>query len=197
MRELGRREGVIGRIRRSGRQVIRAENAVHSVLYLVRAFVNGSVRIRRLGIEFRGLVFVVVYVGAIAVLFRFVVMMLNRSGGEVGKAKEEEEGGRRVGGRRVGRRGGVRRREEKTREVWREKVEWERRREDRGGMKGLGQVRYTYGREYVRRAGLVRRVGRVGARVLTLQVRRRGRPKRQKVSEQRGRIGKDAVRREK
>ena len=45
-----------------------------------------------------------------------------------------------------------------------------KRRDKRGNMEGLGQVRYTVGREYVVRAGRVLLVGMVGAIVLTLQV---------------------------
>ena len=67
---------------RGGWNVVQTENAVHAVLYLVRVFVNGSVRMRKREMEYRGRIFVVVYVGAIAVLFRFVVMMLNGTGME-------------------------------------------------------------------------------------------------------------------
>jgi len=52
-------------------------NPVHSVLYLVLTFVSSSVLIITLGAEFLGILLVIVYVGAIAVLFLFIVMMLN------------------------------------------------------------------------------------------------------------------------
>ena len=61
----------------SGLMVIRAENPVHSVLFLILAFFNTSGLLLLLEVEFLAMVFLVVYVGAIAVLFLFVVMMLN------------------------------------------------------------------------------------------------------------------------
>ena len=92
MLERGRVERVMGRRRRGGWNVVQTENAVHAVLYLVRVFVNGSVRMRRREMEYRGRIFVGVYVGAIAVLFRFVVMMLNGTGMEERKGEKEEGG---------------------------------------------------------------------------------------------------------
>jgi NADH:ubiquinone oxidoreductase subunit 6 (subunit J) len=67
------------RMRRSARMVVRSPNPVHSVLYRVVVFVNASRRRFLLQVEFRARILRVVYVGAIAVLFRFVVMMLNLS----------------------------------------------------------------------------------------------------------------------
>jgi NADH-quinone oxidoreductase subunit J len=52
-------------------------NAVSGVLFLVLSFFSSSVFLVSLGIDFVGLMLMVVYVGAIAVLFLFVVMMLN------------------------------------------------------------------------------------------------------------------------
>lgn len=72
-------ERASGRIRRSGRRVVRSPNPVHAVLYRVVVFVNASRRRFLLQVEFRARILRVVYVGAIAVLFRFVVMMLNLS----------------------------------------------------------------------------------------------------------------------
>lgn len=60
----------------SGFFVVWSRNPVHSVLYLVLAFFNGSGLLLLLEVEFIALIFLVVYVGAIAVLFLFVVMML-------------------------------------------------------------------------------------------------------------------------
>ena len=130
MRERGRVERVMGRRRRGGWNVVQTENAVHAVLYLVRVFVNGSVRMRRREMEYRGRIFVVVYVGAIAVLFRFVVMMLNGTGMEERKGEKEEGVGRRRRRRRG--RGGGKVREEEGNQRWREKVEWVKRRDKRG-----------------------------------------------------------------
>jgi NADH-quinone oxidoreductase subunit J len=57
--------------------VIAARNPVHSVLYLILAFVNAAALFVLMGAEFLAMILVVVYVGAVAVLFLFVVMMLD------------------------------------------------------------------------------------------------------------------------
>ena len=57
--------------------VIAAKNPVHSVLYLIFAFVNASGLFVLMGAEFLAMILIVVYVGAVAVLFLFVVMMLD------------------------------------------------------------------------------------------------------------------------
>jgi NADH-quinone oxidoreductase subunit J len=57
--------------------VIVSRNPVHSVLYLILAFVNGAGLFLLAGAEFLAMILVVVYVGAVAVLFLFVVMMLD------------------------------------------------------------------------------------------------------------------------
>ena len=61
----------------SGFMVIAARNPVHSVLYLILAFVNASGLMVLMGAEFIAMILIVVYVGAVAVLFLFVVMMLD------------------------------------------------------------------------------------------------------------------------
>ena len=57
--------------------VIAARNPVHSVLFLILAFINAAGLFVLLGAEFLALILIVVYVGAVAVLFLFVVMMLD------------------------------------------------------------------------------------------------------------------------
>lgn len=57
--------------------VIFSINPIHSVLWLVLVFINTSILLISTGSDFLGLLFIIVYVGAIAVLFLFVVMMLN------------------------------------------------------------------------------------------------------------------------
>ena len=57
--------------------VIGARNPVHSVLFLILAFVNSAGLFVLLGAEFLAMILIVVYVGAVAVLFLFVVMMLD------------------------------------------------------------------------------------------------------------------------
>ncbi len=61
----------------SGVMVIAARNPVHSVLFLILAFFNAAALFVLLGAEFLAMILVVVYVGAVAVLFLFVVMMLD------------------------------------------------------------------------------------------------------------------------
>ena len=57
--------------------VISARNPVHSVLWLILAFFNGAGLMVLVGAEFIAMLLVIVYVGAVAVLFLFVVMMLD------------------------------------------------------------------------------------------------------------------------
>jgi NADH-quinone oxidoreductase subunit J len=61
----------------SALMVISSRNPVHSVLFLILAFVNASGLFILMGAEFLALILVIVYVGAVAVLFLFVVMMLD------------------------------------------------------------------------------------------------------------------------
>lgn len=57
--------------------VIAAKNPVHSVLFLILAFVNAAGLFILMGAEFLAFILIIVYVGAVAVLFLFVVMMLD------------------------------------------------------------------------------------------------------------------------
>ena len=61
----------------SGLAVITARNPVHSVLFLITAFFSAAGLFVLMGAEFLAMILVVVYVGAVAVLFLFVVMMLD------------------------------------------------------------------------------------------------------------------------
>nr|YP_008802530.1 NADH dehydrogenase subunit 6 [Monomastix sp. OKE-1]AGZ90183.1 NADH dehydrogenase subunit 6 [Monomastix sp. OKE-1] len=61
----------------SGVMVITAKNPVHSVLFLILVFCNAAGLLILLNLDFFAMIFLIVYVGAIAVLFLFVVMMLN------------------------------------------------------------------------------------------------------------------------
>ena len=61
----------------SGVMVIAARNPVHSVLFLILAFFNAAGLFVLMGAEFLAFILVIVYVGAVAVLFLFVVMMLD------------------------------------------------------------------------------------------------------------------------
>ena len=61
----------------AGIMVVVARNPVHAVLYLILAFFNAAGLFILLGAEFLAMILVIVYVGAVAVLFLFVVMMLD------------------------------------------------------------------------------------------------------------------------
>ena len=61
----------------SGVMVVSARNPVHSVLFLILAFFNAAGLFILMGAEFLAMILVIVYVGAVAVLFLFVVMMLD------------------------------------------------------------------------------------------------------------------------
>ena len=61
----------------SALMVISAKNPVHSVLFLILSFVNAAGLFVLLGAEFLAMILLIVYVGAVAVLFLFVVMMLD------------------------------------------------------------------------------------------------------------------------
>nr|QPK67170.1 NADH dehydrogenase subunit 6 [Pelargonium incrassatum] len=57
--------------------VVRAKNPVHAVLFFILVFCNTSGLLILLGLDFFAMIFLVVYIGAIAVLFLFVVMMFH------------------------------------------------------------------------------------------------------------------------
>jgi NADH-ubiquinone oxidoreductase chain 6 len=61
----------------SGLMVVRAKNPVHSVLFFILVFCDTSGLLILLGLDFFAMIFLVVYIGAIAVLFLFVVMMFH------------------------------------------------------------------------------------------------------------------------
>jgi len=61
----------------SALMVVAGRNPVHSVLFLILAFLNAAALFVLLGAEFLAMILAVVYVGAVAVLFLFVVMMLD------------------------------------------------------------------------------------------------------------------------
>jgi len=73
----------------SALMVISARNPVHSVLFLILGFFNAAGLFILLGAEFIAMILVIVYVGAVAVLFLFVVMMLDVSFGALRKGAME------------------------------------------------------------------------------------------------------------
>ena len=71
--------------------VVSAKNTVHSVLFLILAFLNAAGLFVLLGAEFIAMLLAIVYVGAIAVLFLFVVMMLNIDRKEIKKSIKQNK----------------------------------------------------------------------------------------------------------
>jgi NADH-quinone oxidoreductase subunit J len=72
----------------SGFMVVTSKNPVHSVLFLILAFFNAAGLFVLLGAEFLAMILVIVYVGAVAVLFLFVVMMLDVDFAELKKGAQ-------------------------------------------------------------------------------------------------------------
>lgn len=73
-----------------GVMVISSRNPVHSVLWLIFAFCNGSGLMVLMGAEFIAMMLIIIYVGAVAVLFLFVVMMLDIKFAEIKGAATSE-----------------------------------------------------------------------------------------------------------
>jgi len=67
--------------------VITEKNTVHSVFYLVLSFVNTAIILIITGVDYLGLLIIIVYVGAIAILFLFVVMMINIKSEETNRTR--------------------------------------------------------------------------------------------------------------
>ena len=83
----------------AGAMVISARNPVHSVLFLILAFFSSAGLFVLMGAEFLAMILVVVYVGAVAVLFLFVVMMLDINFVELREGFLRYSADRRPGGR--------------------------------------------------------------------------------------------------
>ncbi len=177
--------------------VISARNPVHSVLFLILAFFNAAGLFVMLGAEFIAMILVIVYVGAVAVLFLFVVMMLDIDFNELRRGmKQNAPIGALIGGILLGE------------FVWMY-LTWPELAPDMAekvsqpmpdaqavtNTHALGRILYT---EYVylfQLAGLILLVAMIGAIVLTL----RSRPglRRQNVSAQVSRNPKDVLKIEK
>jgi NADH-quinone oxidoreductase subunit J len=174
----------------SGVMTIAARNPVHSVLWLILAFFNAAGLMLIVGAEFIAMLLVIVYVGAVAVLFLFVVMMLNVDFAELraGIARYWPVGAAlalvllaeivfalmawNIGGLEVTRRAPTL--------------------EGMPNIQALGTVLYTRYLYVFEAAGLVLLVAMIGAIVLTHRTRRDVRP--QNVSKQVRRRPQDAVR---
>nr|YP_010323023.1 NADH dehydrogenase subunit 6 [Melithaea erythraea]UKP87837.1 NADH dehydrogenase subunit 6 [Melithaea erythraea] len=66
--------GIVG----ASLMAISTPNSVYAVFWLVMAFVNAAVMFILLGLDYIGLIFIVIYVGAIAILFLFVIMLIQQ-----------------------------------------------------------------------------------------------------------------------
>jgi len=197
--------------RTSARGVMRLPHPVHAVLSLIVSFVSACALMRLLQVEFMALIFVVVYVGAIAVLFLFVVMLRNlNASSSAGNFRRRDGGatGARFGSLRA--RAGVGSWATSagltdTRGIPLEAgagvgeghafayVSWVDRLDPRTSAQTLGQVLYTHWFVYLLLAGFVLLVARIGAIVLTLKVRTFARAKRQHVHQQRSRDAERAI----
>ena len=163
--------------------VIAAKNPVHSVLFLILAFVNAAGLFVLMGAEFLAMILVVVYVGAVAVLFLFVVMMLDVDFAELRQGfLQYLPIGALVGDRLPGRAAaGGRRLDDRP-----ERAAGDRRADpaDRQHVqyRGARPVLYTRYIYFFQAAGLVLLVAMIGAIVLTL--RHKPDVKRQNIADQ-------------
>jgi len=159
----------------SGAMTILSRNPVHSVLWLILAFFNAAGLMVLANAEFIAMLLVIVYVGAVAVLFLFVVMMLNIDFAELraGVMRYAAVGASRAGARQVGRR----------------VAPGDAKVPHSGAIGQLLDSRYLFVFEG---AGLVLLVAMIGAIVLTLRPRTDVKP--QKISRQVQRRAKDATR---
>ncbi len=166
--------------------VIGSRNPVHSVLFLILAFFNAAGLFILLGAEFIAMILVIVYVGAVAVLFLFVVMMLDISFADLRKgAMQYVPIGLLTGGILMA-------------ELFLIFSAWsfapgaeKTAAEEINNTEALGAVLYT---DYVfifQASGLVLLVAMIGAIVLTL--RQRGGVRRQKIADQNARKPQDVL----
>ena len=170
--------------------VIAARNPVHSVLFLILTFFNAAALFVLLGAEFLAMILVVVYVGAVAVLFLFVVMMLDIDFAELKRGTQQYV----LVGAGVGivllleLIGGA--------SLWRFSTASGKALAYPvpGGLsntEALGRILYTDYIYYFQIAGLVLLVAMIGAIVLTL--RRRPGVRRQSIARQNARVMSEAM----
>ncbi len=175
----------------SGILCVTARNPVHSVLWLILAFFNAAGLMVLIGAEFIAMLLVIVYVGAVAVLFLFVVMMLDIDFAELrsgfaryfpfGVALVALLAGEIIGAEKAWSAGGI---QLSTRGAPTP--------EGMPNIQALGILIYTRYLYIFEGAGLVLLVALIGAIVLTH--RKRGDVRTQKISEQNMRRPEDAVR---
>ena len=165
--------------------VVSSRNPVHSVLFLILAFFNAAALFLLAGAEFLAMILVIVYVGAVAVLFLFVVMMLDVNFDQLARRGPALRPGRRGGRRRAvpgagrdGRRVAVRAERDAAPGL-----------RHAGGPvqhRALGQLIYTNYVFLFQPPGLILLVAMIGAIVLTHR-ERGGTSKRQNIAPQQAR----------
>ena len=170
----------------SGLMVISSRNPVHSVLFLILAFFNAAGLFILLNAEFLAMLLVVVYVGAVAVLFLFVVMMLDINFSELREGFQKYRPlGLVIGGILIA----------ELIATFFEYSDMTQSLPDHGGVhntRALGQVIYTDYIYLFQLAGLILLVAMVGAIALTL--RRRAGVRRQVIADQNSRTRDEIVR---
>ena len=170
----------------SGLMVISSRNPVHSVLFLILAFFNAAGLFILLNAEFLAMLLVVVYVGAVAVLFLFVVMMLDINFSELREGFQKYRPlGLVIGGILIA----------ELLATFFEYSDMSTSLPAQHGVhntRALGQVIYTDYIYLFQLAGLILLVAMVGAIALTL--RRRSGVRRQVISEQNSRTRQETIR---
>ena len=170
----------------SGLMVISSRNPVHSVLFLILAFFNAAGLFILLNAEFLAMLLVVVYVGAVAVLFLFVVMMLDINFSELREGFQKYRPlGLVIGGILIA----------ELIATFFEYSDMSRSLPAQQGVhntRALGQMIYTDYIYLFQLAGLILLVAMVGAIALTL--RRRSGVRRQVISEQNSRTRQETIR---
>ena len=170
----------------SGLMVISSRNPVHSVLFLILAFFNAAGLFILLNAEFLAMLLVVVYVGAVAVLFLFVVMMLDINFSELREGFQKYRPlGLVIGGILIA----------ELIATFFEYSDMSTSLPTQQGVhntRALGQVIYTDYIYLFQLAGLILLVAMVGAIALTL--RRRSGVRRQVISEQNSRTRQETIR---
>ena len=172
--------------------VITARNPVHSVLFLILAFFNAAGLFIMLGAELLGMLLVIVYVGAVAVLFLFVVMMLNMDFSELRKGSMKFiPVGLLLGGVLLAELMMVYQTWQMSPALLKEAISEEGGAAKPTNAEALGQVLYTDYIYIFQGSGMILLVAMIGAIVLTL--RTRPGVKRQKVAEQQKRKVSDVL----
>ena len=170
----------------SGLMVISSRNPVHSVLFLILAFFNAAGLFILLNAEFLAMLLVVVYVGAVAVLFLFVVMMLDINFSELREGFQKYRPlGLVIGGILIA----------ELIATFFEYSDMSTKLPAQQGVhntRALGQVIYTDYIYLFQLAGLILLVAMIGA--ITLTLRRRSGVRRQVISEQNSRTRQETIR---